>query len=289
MKNVQRSVMFFAAIVGVAGMLALFGWKTSAPTSEAASAAYSQTDKPPSNVSEKPDSIEESDRAETKHASNDTASSDPRPPRPPYFVAIKGDERGGFNSWSRLDPLTRILSPTSAEDERWLLRNRYPQPAEYRAIQDPSVIQTQIDDVMRAGNLAEATRLNDLLAAYFYEKGDDQWRMHAKFSESPFAKRLLAEDMVRTYEPGLTNVSELVSLISWTQAMGDPNVVAILSADIGIRIDVERHLGGASYMAQINAVYRQLSWMRQLHESKGRIPYSPPSTIRPQPTWGRKF
>lgn len=209
----------------------------------------------------------------------------------PFFMPIDGNakENADVNKRAslRLDPLVRILTPTSAADERWLLESRFPRPTEYREIRDPNAVLSQIEVAFKAGNLAEVTRLHDLLAAYFYEKGEVRWRDHARSSHSAFGARLSAEDMIQNYEPGITNIDSLIDATRMTQVYGDPNVWQTI--DSPVRIAINRSEVVTGYIARIDAAYRAIAAVRQRDVSRGRIPYTPPSTSRPQPTWGQKY
>jgi len=290
MKNSRYSVKFFLWIVGLIVVLGTLGWvfyassvrfRAAESISSRPTQAIAQASAGDSRVKDLP-AVGLDDGAAFKPVIQGN------PLQTTFFLPIDGNGKENAEenkqSWLRLDPLTRILTPTSVDDVRWLLENRYPRPAEYRAIREPNAVLSQIDAMSQAGNYAEVSRLNDLLAAYFYEKGDSQWRTHASNSDSAFGMRLLAEEMIRNIQPGLRNARELIPAIARVQALGDPNIVDLIPSWMPSQAE-----SAWIYMGRLNEELRQIEYARQTHILSGRIPHTPPAKPRPQPSWGRRY
>jgi hypothetical protein len=142
----------------------------------------------------------------------------------PFFPIWASAEAGDVLRGS--DQLERILTPTSKEDELWMLSYAYPRPKDYRT-RSISELERAFSEAGNDGRpLGKSSRdyAANALAAAKWEANDPSWADWARRSQSPFAQALLAADAMQRFrkEPSSSEVRlELQRAISGAFARGE--------------------------------------------------------------------
>ena len=116
-----------------------------------------------------------------------------------------------------MEPLERILTPISFEDQQWMERYQYPnlsdiQSADWRELKRQ--YETMPSDGRPMGQNRRAYIANVLTAAK-YRAGDHTWRDWARRTTSPFAHALLTADAAERFKRNPRDQDALRDLNYW--------------------------------------------------------------------------
>lgn len=254
-----------------------------APSSSAAAGAPSTSVAPEPSRVLSPDENDQNSRV--------VSASSPRVQSPIPFYPIR-DDPGAEAHIKAAEPLERILTPISTEDQQWMERYQYPQLADIQTA-DWRELEKQWETMPPDGRPSGQNRhtyVANVLAAAKYRAGDPTWREWAeRATGSPFSRALLLADAAERFKLNPRDQDALRDLNYWWPrafAMGERAYAIQLAGQAArlpgfyqgyYRLSPDDAMAGIAEIENINA-YRQ---------SRGL----PPMTFEPRPAaswtlWG---
>lgn len=202
------------------------------------------------------------------------------------FYPIR-DDPGAEAHIKAAEPLERILTPISSEDQQWMERYQYPQLADIQTA-DWRELERQWETMPPDGRPSGQNRhtyVANVLAAAKYRAGDPTWREWAERTTSPFSRALLMADAAERFKLDPSDQDALRDLNRWWPrafATGE-RAYAIQLAEQASRIP--RFYQGYHRFSPADAMagIAEIEKMNAYRQSRGLPPmvFSP----RPAPQW----
>jgi hypothetical protein len=153
----------------------------------------------------------------TNTANTTTVAPAVRPAVPPVpFFPIR-DDPGAEAHIKALEPLERILTPISLEDQQWMEKYQYPKLSDIQSA-DLRELERQYETVAPDGRPIGQNRrayIANVLTAAKYRAGDPTWRDWAQRTTSPFAHALLTADAAERFRRNPGDQDALRDLNYW--------------------------------------------------------------------------